>query len=107
MTFDDVRALALSHPGMEEYTCHGTQAFRVAKRLIARLREDGETLVLKIGYEERDALLEAEPEKFFTTDHYRGYPHVLVRLPLVKKAELKPLMLHAWRQQAPKKLLNA
>lgn len=107
MTFDEVRALALVLPGVEEGTHYGTPSFKVAKKMFARLREDGETLVLKIGFEERDVLLERDPERFFITDHYQGYPHVLVRLPLVDVELIRPLLAHAWRQNAPRKLLNA
>ena len=46
MIFDDVRKIAAPLPGMEEGPCYGTPAFRMRKRLIARLKEDGETLVL-------------------------------------------------------------
>jgi hypothetical protein len=53
----------------------------VKKRFLARLKEDGETLVVKVGDEERDILLAADPEVFFLTPHYFGYPTVLIRLP--------------------------
>ena len=48
-TFDTVREIALSLPGVEEGTSYGTAAFRVRGKFLARLREDGETLALRIG----------------------------------------------------------
>ena len=50
---------------------------------------------------ERDRLLSAEPAKFFTEPHYEGFPAVLVRLEAVAVADLKRLLTHAWRCQAP------
>ena len=37
LTFDDVRGAALALPQVEEYVCYGTPAFRVRKKLMARL----------------------------------------------------------------------
>src|SRR5258706_343403 len=80
MTFQQVRRLLLSFPGVEEGPCYGTPGFRVRGKFLARLKEDGTTLVVKCGDEERDFRMEADPSTFFITDHYRGYPTVLVRL---------------------------
>jgi hypothetical protein len=50
---------------------------------------------------QRDLVLAAEPEKFFTEPHYEGFPAVLVRLDKVTVADLKVLIAEAWRCQAP------
>lgn len=76
-------------------------------KLFARLWEDGETLVLKIGFDAREMLMTANPEIFFITDHYAGYPHVLVRLPQVRRDQIEPLIEEAWRLNAPKRLREA
>jgi hypothetical protein len=55
---------------------------------------------------EKDFLLAADPEKFFTEPHYDGYPAVLVRLAAVTARELEPLIRQAWRRQAPKALVR-
>ncbi|WP_395145611.1 hypothetical protein [Armatimonas sp.] len=52
------------------------------------------------------ALLAADPAKFFTDDHYRGFPAVLVRLPALDADELAELIEEAWRIQAPKTLVR-
>ena len=98
--------MGLALPGVEEGLSYGTPALRVGKKLLARLKEDGETLVLKIGFDEREMLMEAEPASFFITDHYRGYPSVLVRLANVHPATLARLLEQAWREAAPKRLLQ-
>jgi hypothetical protein len=56
---------------------------------------------------EREALLQGQPEAFFTTPHYDGYPYVLVRLARVDRQELAELLEEAWRIRAPKRLVAA
>lgn len=53
---------------------------------------------------EKEALLAADPEKFFTEPHYNGFPAVLVRLPSIDAGELAELITDAWRCQAPRTL---
>ena len=104
-SFETVRRLVLALPGVEEGLCYGTSGFRVRGKFLARLREDGETLVVKCGDEERDLRMQADPETFFTTDHYRGYPTVLVRLASVDVGSLRDVLEAAWRRSAPKRLV--
>jgi hypothetical protein len=87
-----IRQVALSFPGVEEGTSYGTPAFKYKKKLIVRLHQDGKSLVLKIGDATRDHLLQADPETFFVTDHYRGYPYVLAHLDHLTAADLKKLV---------------
>ncbi len=101
---DFVRKAVLHLPGTEEYTCFKTPAFRVKKKLLARIREDGETLA--VHADDRDVWIKANPSVFFITDHYRNYPFVLVRLPVVEEAELQQLLLEGWKQIAPKRFLK-
>ena len=53
---------------------------------------------------EKAALLAGDPEIFFTEPHYNGFPAVLVRLPAVTRAQLRSLIVGAWRCQAPAQL---
>ena len=105
--WDTVLELARRLPEVEEGTCYGTPALRVKGRFLARLRADGETLVVKINIFERQYLMDADPEVFFITDHYRDYPSVLVRLPLVQPAQLAERLEDGWRIVAPKRLVAA
>jgi hypothetical protein len=107
VTFDELRALALRMPGAEAGTCYGTPALRVKGRIWLRLREDAESVALKISLDQRDALLQAEPKIFFVTDHYLGYPMILLRLAEIGIRELADLLEHSWRFVAPKRLLAA
>ena len=89
--------LGLAPPGVEEGLSYGTPALKVDGRLLARLKEDGVTLVLRCSFDEREALLREDAQTFFLTDHYLNYPAVLVRLPRVKGPRLRELLEAAWR----------
>jgi hypothetical protein len=103
VTFAVARRLALALPGVVEGTSYGTPAFRIGRRFFFRLREDGDSLAVKIDFDTRDALLQANPRAFFITDHYRGYPAMCVRLSTVRQPELKALLDESWRFVAPKR----
>jgi hypothetical protein len=103
-TTDDVRRLALALPETSEKPCYGTPGFYVRKKLFARLRDDGTTLVAKVDMGERELLLAAEPETFFITDHYREWPYMLVRLSAIHDDELLEVLTDSWLLAAPKRL---
>lgn len=52
LTYDTVHETALALPNVEEGTSYGTPALKVRGKLFVRLKEDGETIVLKTHYEE-------------------------------------------------------
>lgn len=105
VTFGAVREIALALPGVEDGTSYGTPALKVRGKLLVRLKEDGESFVLCVGFDLRDILMRTSPETFYITDHYRGYPAVLVRLASVDPDELPGLLEQAWREHAPRKLV--
>jgi hypothetical protein len=53
----------------------------------------------------KEALLAADPDKFFSEAHYNGFPAVLVRLGALDPDELAELLDEAWRCLAPKTLV--
>jgi hypothetical protein len=56
VTFDDVRKIALAWPEVEDGTSYGTAALKVRKKMLARLKEDGDSLVMPgVPHDERDA----------------------------------------------------
>lgn len=63
-----------------------------------------DVLAVRCPASEKESLLASDPEKFFTTDHYRGFPAILVRLDKVDDRELRELLTDAWRARAPKRL---
>lgn len=59
-------------------------------------------VAIRCAMETKELLLEAAPERFFTDDHYRGYPAMLVRLSEIEADELGGLLKQAWKIVAPK-----
>jgi|SRR5882724_6361207 len=108
MTFDDVRKLALAWPEVEDGSSYGTPALKVRKKLLARLREDGDSLVMPgVPQDERDMLVASQPKLFYFTDHYRDYPMVLLRLSKAKPASVEPLLRRRWLSLASKAAVKA
>ena len=101
---DQIRQIMLALPGVTEGTCFGTPAFYVNKKLLARLKEDGETLM--VHTEVREIWMKKNPEIFFVTDHYLNYPSMLIRLAKVKPKDLKQLLTDAWKKRANKTQLK-
>jgi hypothetical protein len=94
-------------PGVEVSISYGTPALKVGGKLIARLQENGETLVLlKVEDIERQMLMETRPSVFYVTDHYVPWPTVLIRLPKVDPEDMRELLEQTWSRVAPKKLLR-
>ena len=107
-TDDDVRRIALSLPHTTEKPSYGTPGFRVKDKLFARIRDEGDVLVVFVdSLEEKATLIASEPEKFFTLPHYDGHPTVLVRFGAVDADELAELLTEAWRVRAPAKVRAA
>jgi hypothetical protein len=104
---ETVRRLALALPGVEEAVSGGAPVFRVRGKLMAHLRDDDQSLLIKIDYLKRDILLNAEPETFYVTDFYRCHPMIFVRLSGIDGNTLRGLLEDAWRLVAPKRLVEA
>jgi hypothetical protein len=103
VTFDDIRKLALSWPEVEDSTSYGTPALKMRKKMLVRLKEDGDSLVMPgVPPEERDMLVESWPAVFYFTDHYKDYPMVLIRLSNATRATVEPLLRRQWRALASK-----
>jgi hypothetical protein len=106
MTFDEVERLALTWPEVEQGASYGTPALKVRKKLLVRLKEDGDSLVIPgVPVEERDMLVERDPKVFYFTDHYKDYPIVLARLSEAKRATIEPLLRRQWQALASKAAL--
>jgi hypothetical protein len=103
--FEDVRLAAQAFPGVEDSTSYGTPALKVRGKLLARLHQSGECLVLRAGLLDREILMQSDSQVFYITDHYRDYPWVLVRFSAVDASALPDLIERAWRLVAPKSLV--
>lgn len=56
-----------------------------------------DSLVLLVGFEDRDALIAEQPDLYYTKDHYLNFPSVLVRLSHVSDAVLRDLLAMSHR----------
>jgi hypothetical protein len=106
VTFDQVRHVAQAFPGVVDSTSYGTPALKVRSKLLARLHQNGECLVLRADLLDREILMQSDPRVFFITDHYRDYPWILVRFSSVDPDALPDLIERAWRLVAPKSLVE-
>jgi hypothetical protein len=97
-----VRAAKL--PEIDEGTSYGTPGLKVRGKFLMRVK-DADTLVFRCAFEEKAMLMETTPDIYFETDHYKGYPAVLVRLARASDAELRVCLERAWRLVAPAKLV--
>jgi hypothetical protein len=108
--FDSVRTIGLDLPDVEESTMYGAPALKVRGKLLAcmashKSAEPG-SLVVRIGFEEREALIADDPRTYYVKPHYQDYPAVLVRLALIDREALRDLLRSAWRTvtaSAPKR----
>ena len=109
MTVDEVRALILSFPGVEDAVSYGEPSFKVGGKFFTWLRPrlDDSIVVHLDNLDERELRIEMDPETFHFTDHYHDHPIVLARVATVDPAWLKAMLARRWRQAAPRSLVKA
>ena len=107
--WDRLKALALSLglPGVEATVSWGQPNLKAHGKLWVWWSPHEDAPVFKVPFEEREILVEAEPDTFFFTEHYRRHPLVLVRPDKLDLAWAKANLLKVWRAQAPKRLLKS
>jgi hypothetical protein len=106
MKWEQLVKIGRELPEVEEGTWYRTPALKVRGKGFVRLKEDGESVVLFLeSVDEQEVLVRAQPELFFITDHYQGYPMVLARLAKLSVAECRRRLEQGWRLKAPPKLV--
>jgi hypothetical protein len=120
-TWDDVRRLALAMPAAEERVSRDMRQWRVKEKLFVWERPlrrsdlealgdaapDGPILGARVEHlVAKEALIADDPDVYFTTPHFDGYPAVLVRLERIGLDDLEELTVEAWLARAPKRLLD-
>jgi hypothetical protein len=102
-TWDDVVAIGERLPGVEAGNWYGTPGLKLDGKGFCRIRNDPDALVIRVAdLDDKEALLQGNPDVFFTTPHYDDSPHVLVRLEAVDPDELADLIEDAWRVRGGK-----
>jgi len=102
VTFESVRRTALSLPAVEAGTAWSYPAFRHNGSLFLCFRKDLNSIVVRASFEERDQMIEADPETYYTTDHHRPYPWVLARISRLRP-EIVPDLLRMGLRHVPQK----
>jgi hypothetical protein len=87
LDFDAVREIAKTLGSVEENTIHGAPSLKVRGKLLAC-----PALVVRISPAEREQLISEKPDTYYLTDHYAGYPMVLVRLSRLNRKSLQDLL---------------
>ena len=95
VTIARLKQIAGAIEGLDETTSYGTLAFKVKKKLVARVREDGDTLVIAMDFVNRDLLMKAEPKVFHLKEHYLDYPYVLIHLDQITPTSLNDHLIDA------------
>jgi hypothetical protein len=121
-TWEDVERIALGLPETDEGTSFGNRSWRVKEKgfvwerplrrgdleALGDAAPDGPILGVRTEHlGAKEALLASDPEVFFTTPHFDGYPAVLVRLDKISVEELTEVVVEAWLARAPKRVADA
>ena len=101
VTFDTVREMALTLPGVEESKAYGVPALKVHGKLLACVpanrSAEPDSLVVRVDFDDRAELLAADPAVYYVTDHYVPYNAVLVRLSRIHADVLRDLLGMAYK----------
>lgn len=108
MTRDDFHAIVMAFPGVEEAPSYGQPGYKINGKFFTRVRkEDASAVIVEVPFDERDLLLEVEPETFHFTAHYKDYPCVLARLETLHPEQLKGFLERRWRKAATRAMVKA
>jgi len=101
VNFDTVRSIGLALPGVEESTARGQLTLKAHGKLLACVAThrsaEPDSLVLKVDFNDRTELIVTDPDVYYVTEHYVGYPSVLVRLSRVNPDVLRELLGMAYK----------
>jgi len=121
-TWDDVRRIALSLPETGEGSSYGNVSWNVKDKgfvwerplgrgdlkALGDKAPDGPILAARVpDLGAKEALLADDPDVYFSTPHFNGYPAILVRLDRIALPDLHELIVEAWLARAPKRLAAA
>jgi len=120
-SWEDVRRIALDLPETDEGTTHGNRSWRVKEKgfvwerplrrgdleALGNAAPDGPILGARVENEmAKEALVANDPDVFFTTPHFNGYPAILIQLDNISVEDLTEVIVEAWLAKAPKRLVK-
>jgi len=107
MKWEQLVRLGCELPEVVEGLWFRTPALNVRGKAFVRLKEDGKSVVFLLeSVDEQEFLIQARPEIYFITDHYRGWPAVLARLAPLRMPECRLRLEQSWRLKAPRTLVK-
>jgi len=105
VTWDEVRALALALPEVEEGTSWGNASFRVRAKTFAGMSRHEGAMWTRCDREERALIVASKPDVYRLTPHFERSPaHLLIWLDLADTDDVRERLIDGWLIQAPKRL---
>jgi hypothetical protein len=106
LDWNGITAFALGLPDTEMSTSYGKPAIKIVSNGRAFLhasREDG-SFVLAIDIDTKEMLMETDPDTFWQTPHYEGWPGILVRYDTADPARVHAMIERAreWSAARPR-----
>ncbi|MGH9245010.1 MAG: MmcQ/YjbR family DNA-binding protein [Acidimicrobiales bacterium] len=103
VTIEDVRRVARTLPRTHEALVRDRVKFRVGRIVYLAFSRDETLMGFGFPKEEREALIASEPDKFLMPKRSdQRYNWVVVRLAAIDDAEMREIVLDAWRMVVPK-----
>jgi hypothetical protein len=101
VTLATIRKIARTLPGVEDASAYGSPALKINGTLMACIAvnkaAEPNSLMVRLDFDQRDAMIEEAPGTYYLKDHYAPYPSVLVRLSRISEPELRDLLQASWR----------
>ncbi len=108
MTPEEMDAIVMAFPGVEKAMSYGSPAYKLNGKFFTRLRRDDQSVVIvDVGFDEREMLMEAEPGTFHITPHYKDYPSVLARIETLHPGSFRNFLERRFRKVAKKTAVKA
>ena len=108
MTLEEMEAIVMAFPLAEKGVSYGRPSYKVNGKFFTRLRrEDNSLVLLEVPFDEREMLMEAEPQTFHFTPHYKDYPSVLARMEHLHPGSFRAFLERRFRKIAKKSVVKA
>ncbi len=106
VTYEQVKQWALALPGTAEVFVEdwGHPTLRVNNKMFASGSAESPTMSVKASTEDQAELIAADPQTYSIAPYIGRYGWVQVQLSQVDPAEMRELIIEAWRRTAPKRL---
>jgi len=102
--FELIRNIAILFPNASDSLSHSdTPSVKIKQHLLCRLHENGEWLVIRTDFENRETFLERYPENCFITPHYEKYPYICIHVKVSNLIMIKEILESGYQAITMKK----